>query len=182
MADVSVRVARADDAAEIARLQLDTWRSAYADVLPAPVLAGLDADQATAVWRTAVTEPPSPAHHVLVAQEREWLVGFAALGPPPEHEPDEPDPERTTTLGPLLVEPRGGRRGHGSRLLAAAVDHARRDGMVRAVCWLPERDTASRSFFASAGWAADGLVRALDTGAGELREIRIHTDLGGPPA
>jgi hypothetical protein len=29
----------------------------------------------------------------------------------------------------------------------------------------------------SAGWAPDGVGRALDTGAGELREIRLHVSL-----
>lgn len=81
-------------------------------------------------------------------------------------------------VGPLLVEPRWGRRGHGSRLLAAAIDHARADAMTRAVAWIPEGDTASREFLVSAGWAPDGLARALDTGSGELREIRLHVLLG----
>ena len=49
--------------------------------------------------------------------------------------------------------------------------------MTRAITWLPEGDTASRDFFVSAGWAPDGLARALDTGAGELREIRMHASL-----
>ena len=89
-----------------------------------------------------------------------------------------PEPETTVALGPILVEPRWGRRGHGSRLLAAVVDHARGDGMTRAIAWIPEDDTASREFLLSAGWAPDGLARALDTGAGELREIRLHVLLG----
>jgi L-amino acid N-acyltransferase YncA len=109
-----------------------------------------------------------------VALEREWTVGFAALSPLTDPEPGEPDPGTTVALGPLLVEPRWGRRGHGSRLLAAAVDHARADGMTRAVAWVPEQDTASRALLTSAGWAEDGLVRALDTGAGEVREVRLH--------
>ena len=86
-------------------------------------------------------------------------------------------PEGTVEISPLLVEPRWGRRGHGSRLLAAVVDHARADGMQRAIVWIPEADTASREFYLSAGWAPDGLVRALDTGAGELREVRLHVSL-----
>ena len=84
---------------------------------------------------------------------------------------------RSPRIGPLVVEPRWGRRGHGSRMLAAAVDHARGDGLARAVVWLPEADTVSRSFFTSAGWAPDGLVRGLDTGAGEIREVRLHVTL-----
>jgi hypothetical protein len=57
------------------------------------------------------------------------------------------------------------------------MDHARADGMTRAVAWVPEADTITREFLISAGWAPDGLARGLDTGAGELREIRLHTEL-----
>src|SRR5437763_11212616 len=177
MADVSVRPARPDDAAEIGRIQVETWRSANAEILPAAVLDGVTVDDAAATWSAAISAPPSPRHHVLVAQEQDWRVGFAALGPADDLEADDPEPATTLALAVILVEPRWGRRGHGSRLLAAAVDHARGDGMTRAVAWIPEGDTVSREFLISAGWAPDGLVRALDTGAGELREIRLHTSL-----
>ena len=39
MADVSVRPARPQDAERIARVQLETWRAAYAEVLPPEALA-----------------------------------------------------------------------------------------------------------------------------------------------
>jgi L-amino acid N-acyltransferase YncA len=182
MADVSVRPARPDDAAEIGRLQVDTWRTAYKTILPAPVLDGLSANDAGTTWAAAIAAPPSSHHHVLVAQEQEWCVGFAAFGPADELEDGDPEPATTVSLAPILVEPRWGRRGHGSRLLAATVDHARADGMTRAVAWIPEADAATRAFLESAGWAQDGLVRALDTGAGELREIRLHTSLAETPS
>jgi GNAT superfamily N-acetyltransferase len=174
MADVSVRPARPDDVAEIARIQVETWRTAYVTILPAPVLAALSVESAVQAWAPAVTSPPSAQHHVLVAQEAEWTVGFTASSPAEDLETEDPDPSTTAAFGPLLVEPRWGRRGHASRLLAAAVDHARGDGMTRAIIWIPENDAATRSFLTSAGWAPDGLARALDTGAGELREIRLH--------
>lgn len=182
MADVSVRQARPEDAAEIARIQIETWRQAYTEIIPAAVLESLSVESAREAWADAIASAPSPQHHLLIALEQQWTVGFTALGPA---DPDEPtaeggvpiDPATTVALAPLLVEPRWGRRGHGSRLVAAAVDHARRDGATRAIIWIPEQDQASKDFLISAGWAPDGLVRALDTGAGELREIRLHTDL-----
>jgi GNAT superfamily N-acetyltransferase len=177
MADVSVRPGRADDPAEIARIQVETWRHGYRDIVPIPVLDGLSIEAATAAWTSAVDEPPSPRHHVLVALDQQWRVGFVALAPADDLEPGDPEPETTAVIGPLLVEPRWGRRGHGSRLLAASVDHAVADGMTRAITWIPEADTASREFFVSAGWAPDGLARTLDTGAGELNEIRLHVVL-----
>ena len=181
MADVSVRPARAADAAEIGRIQVDTWRTAYAKMLPQPVLDGLRAEDAAGSWATAIDTRPSPPHHLLVAMAADWTVGFTAFGPAEDLEQDDPDPASTIGIAPLLVEPRWGRRGPGSRLLAATVDHARGDGMTRAIAWIPEQDTASREFLISAGWAPDGLVRALDTGAGELREIRLHTSIADGP-
>ncbi|HSY15957.1 MAG TPA: GNAT family N-acetyltransferase [Jatrophihabitantaceae bacterium] len=177
MADVSVRPARTGDAAEIARIQLETWRIAYASILPAPVLDALDAGDATASWTTAIEAAPTPRHRVLVALERDQLVGFIAIATPEDLPAGEPDLAATVAFGPLLVEPRWGRRGHGSRLLAAAVDTARTTGATRAVAWLPEADDASRAFFGSAGWAGDGYVRGLETGAGQVREVRIQTSL-----
>jgi GNAT superfamily N-acetyltransferase len=177
MADVSVRPAIPDDADELGRIQVETWRTAYAEVLPAPVLEGLSAEAAASAWSAAITAPPSARHRVLVALEQQWRVGFAAFGPAQDIDEDDPQPGSTVVVGPILVEPRWGRRGHGSRLLAAVVDLARDSGITRATAWIPEGDVASRAFLESAGWAPDGLVRALDTGAGELREIRLHAEL-----
>lgn len=177
MADVSVRPATETDVDEIARIQVETWRLGYASVLPAEVLDALSIEAARSAWLAAITSAPSARHRLLVAFEQQWLVGFVACTPDEDPEPGDPEPGSTLAIGPLLVEPRWGRRGHGSRLLAAAVDTARADGMTRAVCWIPEGDTASREFFVSAGWAPDGLARALDTGADELREIRLHASL-----
>lgn len=177
MADVSVREARTDDGGEIARIQIVTWQTAYADLLPAPVLEALSHEQAEAAWSAAIAQPPTTAHHVLIALEGQWRVGFTAFGPTDDVEPEDPEQGTTVAVAPILVEPRWGRRGHGSRLLAALVDHARADGMTRAIAWIPEGDNTSREFLLSAGWAPDGLVRALDTGAGEIREIRMHTSL-----
>lgn len=173
VADVGVREARARDADEIGRIQVATWRTAYARAVPAHVLAQVTEELAAAQWRAAVETPPSPAHHVLVAYERDWTVGFAAVAP----SDDEGAGRTTATVEPLLVEPRWGRRGHGSRLLAAAVAHARADGATTATTWLLVRDTASLAFFGSAGWERDGTARSLDMDGQPVDELRLHTDL-----
>jgi GNAT superfamily N-acetyltransferase len=178
MADVSVRPARPDDAGELGRIQVATWRWGYREILPAEVRDGLSEDAAASAWASAIATPPTPGHRVLVALEGGTVVGFTAFGPADEREPDDPE-EPTVTVAALLVEPRWQRRGHGSRLAAALTDLAREDGAVRVVVWTPEADTAMREFLVGAGWAPDGLARALDTGAGELREIRLHTRLAG---
>ncbi|MGY1772197.1 N-acetyltransferase family protein [Blastococcus sp. SYSU D00813] len=173
---VSVRPARAGDVADLARVQAVTWRTAFRSVLPAVVLDEWDEDAAAAVWRAAVLSPPTPAHGVLVAVDGTAVVGFAAYGPP-EVSPDEPRTADapTTEVATLLVEPRWGRRGHGSRLLAAVSDLAVATGARRLSMWVPEADAVTARFLESAGWGREGWVRTLDTGGDPLREVRWHT-------
>lgn len=174
-ADASVRPARPEDAAAIARIQLVTWRTAYRSLLPAAVLDEWDEESATSAWRAAAT-PPTPGHGVLVAREGDTPVGFLAFGPAELTGDERSHPDGPTTeISTVLVEPRWGRRGHGSRLLAAVVDIARASGTARLQTWVLEPDTVSADFLTSAGWAPDGWARTLDTGASPLREIRWHT-------
>ncbi|HEV2784192.1 MAG TPA: GNAT family N-acetyltransferase [Actinophytocola sp.] len=176
MADADVRAARPADAEEIARIQLVTWRTAYAAILPEDVLAGLDAGATADQWRATIARGPAT---VFVATEGEWTVGFGAAGPAPAPESasadGSPPPDAATValIATLLVEPRWGRRGHGGRLLAAAADAMRAAGSTRGICWVPEADTASLAFYRRAGWAPDGTVRTLDAGGQALREVRL---------
>ena len=178
-ADASVRPALPDDAAGIARIQVVTWRTAYRSVLPAAVLDDWDEDAATSTWHAAITAPPTPGHGVLVALEKNTLVGFAAFGPAELTADERQDPAGPTTeVSTLLVEPRWGRRGHGSRLLSAVADLAESSGAARLQVWLLEDDQVSIGFYESAGWAPDGWARTLDTGDVPLREVRWHALLG----
>ncbi|GAA4738193.1 hypothetical protein GCM10023328_18730 [Modestobacter marinus] len=166
-ADVSVRPAAAADAEAIAHVQLVTWRTAYRALLPAEVLDDWDDDAAAASWRAAVTTPPTSGHGVLVALDSGAVVGFAAYAPT-----DDPD---AADLATLLVEPRWGRRGHGSRLLAAVADLAAERGIRSLQTWVPEDDAVTARFLDSAGWAPDGWTRTLDTGAAPLSQLRWTT-------
>ncbi|MCP2256916.1 Ribosomal protein S18 acetylase RimI [Streptoalloteichus tenebrarius] len=180
MAIAAVRPAEPADVPEITRVQLATWRTAYAGLLPDEVLSGLDAAGAERAWLHAVTHGPAL---VFVATEGDWTVGFCAAGPAPEDEVAgadgalPADAATTVLVSALLVEPRWGRRGHGGRLLAAAA-HALRDrGATRGVVWVPEADSASLGFYRSVGWEPDGTVRTLDAGGRTLRELRLSGSL-----
>ena len=180
-----VRPARPEEAAELARIQVTTWRVAYQRLLPARILDTLDLDWMTGRWREAVASPPTPRHRVLVAVEQAAqpaLVGFAASGPADAQAltPEEPVPPATAAITDLLVEPRWGRRGHGSRLLAASVEHWRDDGFDHALAWAYEADPATRKFLESAGWEADGARRALDVDDLLVPQLRYHTRLPEP--
>ncbi len=168
-ADASVRAATPGDVAPIGAVHARSWRATYADSLPDAVLAALDPDGLADSWRGAVTAPPTPQHRVLVACAGPTVVGFAAVEP-------------TGELVALLVDPTHQRRGHGSRLLSAAVDHLRETGADEVSSWAAVTDPARRAFFASAGLGPDGAWRELEVpGAlAPLREVRLVASLSDP--
>ena len=176
-ADVSARVAWAEDAPAIAAVQVRAWRSSYADLLPDEVLEGLDPDPIAEGWRAALARPDDARNRVLVALERNLVTGFVVTGPATD--PDC-DPVRTGELTDLTVDPHQRGEGHGSRLLHAGVDTLVADRFTRAVSWLPAADDALRAFLTGAGWGPDGAHRTLDLlgdGSTTVKQVRLHTAL-----
>ncbi|WP_372734165.1 N-acetyltransferase family protein [Nocardioides sp.] len=178
-ADVSVRVAWADDAPAIAELQLRAWGDVYSDVIPVETIpSGPDAVEAVAqAWRAALSKPNDARHRVLIALERNRVVGFALTGP--ASDPDC-DPIADGELQDLTVDPAERRRGHASRLLQAAADTMVGDRFTRAVTWTMANDDVLRKFLTEAGWASDGAHRELDldgSGTTRVKQVRLHTAL-----
>ncbi|GGK83389.1 hypothetical protein Sme01_17430 [Sphaerisporangium melleum] len=193
MADVGVRAARREDVPAVTATQIRAWKAAYRHVLPEEPLEQMTGPAAQEIWHRqweeAVVAPPTPRHRLLVAVETEDLltslaehggepggqrvVGLASHGPA---EDADLDPETTAELLTLLVDPGHTRRGHGSRLLNATVDHLREDGFTTVVTWVFAEDKAMVDFFASAGWAPDEAERILDLDHG-VRMIRLATDI-----
>ncbi len=179
-----VRLARTPDVDDIAEVNVRAWRARFADILPDEALAALHAPDLAMVWARAILAPPTPAHRLLVAVEDDGVIGYAAIGP-------SQDPDAGPGTGELValeVDPERTRQGHGSRLMAAAVDHARSLGWQSAVTWCGLADEPRREFLQSAGWGPDSAYR--DVAVGEhpdgtdmlVREVRLATDLSEAPA
>lgn len=183
-ADASVRRATAADLSAIGAVHARAWRAAYADLLPAQVLAALEPAGFAEAWQGAVTTPPSARHRVLVACSGPTVVGFCAGAPDDGTTsggaaggPSSPDGE----IVMLLVDPVHQRRGHASRLLAATVEAMTGDGSAVVRAWSPADDGPRRAFLASAGFGPDGVARELALPGGSvppgqpatLREVRL---------
>ena len=176
-ADVSARVAWAEDAPAIAAVQVRAWRTSYAELLPAEVLEGLRAEDIAASWSKALARPEDARNRVVVALERNLVTGFVVTGPGAD--PDC-DPVATGELTDLTVDPHKRGAGHGSRLLQAGVDTLVADRFTRAVTWLPAKDDDLRAFLTGAGWGPDGAHRTLDLlgdGSTTVQQVRLHTSL-----
>lgn len=175
MPSSGVRLARTSDVDGIAEVNVAAWRQRFADVLPAEILAALDPRDLAMVWAGAILNPPTPGHRLLVAVDEAEVVGYAAVGP-------NQDPDATAATGELLaleVGPDRQGQGHGSRLLAAAVDHARGIGLTELVVWCSLDDEPRRAFLQESGWGPDSAFRDLRVGEDPsgadivVREVRL---------
>lgn len=172
-ADHSVRVAWADDAPAIAEAQARAWLERYPDVA-----AAADPGLLAAGWREALSRPGDARNRVLVALDRQRVVGFAISSP--AGDPDC-DPLTDAELGELTVLAGERGRGHGSRLLQAVADTMRADRFTRVLTWVDAGDDELRAFLSGAGWAPDGAHRELaaDDGSEDarVRQVRLHASL-----
>jgi GNAT superfamily N-acetyltransferase len=178
-ADVSVRVAWADDAEAITAVQLRTWPSVYGALVPAEQIpSGPEAEiEVATAWRQSLTSPGDARNRVLVALERNRVCGFAITCP--SDDPDA-DPVADGELRELTVDPDERGKGHGSRLVQAVADTMTADRFTRAVTWVPAADDTQRAFLTAAGWAPDGAHRELEldeTGDVRMKQVRLHTAL-----
>lgn len=164
-ADRSVRVAWAGDAPAIAALQAES-------VAELPI--EYDAEQAATAWAAALEKPGDARNRVLVALDRDRVVGFAVTTP--AHDPDT-NPIDDGEMSDLTVTEPARHGGHGSRLLQAAMDTLRADRFTRAVTWVGTTDDVLRQFLTEAGWAPDGAHREADLGGGTVKQVRLHTGL-----
>ena len=197
-----VRPARSGDAADLARVQVASWRSGLAGIVPEELLASLTGSEAESVWRDrwreAIANPPTSRHRVLVAVEeaigsagpgvpggvggsggsarsaRRPVVGFVSEGPATD---GDRWPGTDGELYELRVAPEQAGSGHASRLLHAAADTLAEDGFRTVSMWVLAADAALRQFLESAGWAADGARGELDVGV-SVPVLRLHAAIG----
>lgn len=77
---VGIRAARAEDAASIAGVQADSWRSTYAGILPDEVLLGRSLGDSRR-WRRALGRFRRNRFVYVAEDGRGQVVGYASAGP-----------------------------------------------------------------------------------------------------
>ena len=174
------RLARTSDVDDIAAVQIRAWHQAYVGVLPVSILTGLDPMHIASAWASGILNPPTTRHRLIIAIEgssgTDTIVGYAAVGP--SSDPDCVDDLATGEVLALVVDPEHQRHGHGSRLMAAAVEYLRADGARDVFIWVPVGNEPRRAFLHSCGWGPDSAFRDIDADGVVIREVRLATVLG----
>ena len=175
LADASVRTARETDAPAVGFVQAVVWREAYAEVVPADVLAAFEPAAFGNAWRQSLSSPPAGVYRLLTACAGDQVVGFASIGP--SQDPDAGG--ATGEVSALAVHPQARRAGHGSRLLNAAVDTLRGAGADTLHTWVLSSDEQTRAFLTASGLHPDGAFRdrVVSPDGDTAREVRLVADI-----
>jgi ribosomal protein S18 acetylase RimI-like enzyme len=145
-----VRPATLDDAAEIARVHVDTWRSAYRGLLADDFLASLSEVNYTERWRRVISEGTSRVFVVEAGRrppgESGGIAGFASGGR-----------ERAGEAGfagelyALYVLEGAQRLGHGRELVRAVAGALRELHLADMIVWVLRDNSAARAFYERLG-------------------------------
>jgi ribosomal protein S18 acetylase RimI-like enzyme len=153
---LSLRQARPSDAADLARIYIESWQDTYAGILPHALLGGMSVTRHAARWRAAIR-----GGGVLVTEaEKHGVIGLASLGP-----------ARDSSLGfdgeiyTLYVDPDFLGRGAGRALLHGAFATLKENRFQSCLVWSHARNNAC--FFYQA--------------MGGLRVAERTTRMGGAP-
>ena len=142
MGAVTVRPARALDARSIARLDVETWRTTYAGVLPATYLVGLSERRREAGWRAVILREPRDVRVAVDAESR--IRGFGSCGP------NRGEPFFAGEVFTLYVAPDWQNQGIGRQLLIALFRRLVMAGRRSAIIWVL-RDNPARFFYERMG-------------------------------
>ena len=168
---VTVRLAGVEDADEIGRIQVETWRAAYTGLMPDEAVASFDVESRQRLWREGLARTPRAGSATFVVEDGGELVGFASVGASRDE-----DAEQEGELYAIYLHPSRWDRGIGRALLLRAEESMRSSGFRQAVLWVLDGNERGERFYRAAGWQQDG--RKADEFQGEaVTELRYRKRL-----
>ncbi|HTS31040.1 MAG TPA: GNAT family N-acetyltransferase [Bryobacteraceae bacterium] len=148
----SIRPATAEDAASIARVHVESWKTTYRGIVPDEYLARLNVEERTPRWREILKS----SDHLVVAERDGELAGFASGGPIRELI-DGYDAE----LYAIYLLEKFQRAGIGSRLMREIARRLEQDGFRSMALWVIEGNAAVRFYETLGGVRVAAKERAI---------------------
>ena len=158
-----VREARCADAAGVARVHVESWRTTYRGIVPDDFLAGLSVEQRERHWARVLCGAGG-GEFVYVAEEDGQIVGFASGGPERSG-----DPIHKGELYAIYVLNTHQRRGLGRSLTRAVAERLARGGMRSMLVWVLAANPWRRFYEALGGRQV--YVKPVEIGGITLDEV-----------
>ena len=127
----------------MARLHVEAWLDAHADLAPAEVVQALNAARRLPTWHGYLADP---AQHVLVAEHGGTLAGLVCFGPA-----CQPALGNQAEIKHLYVAASARKQGLGHRLLQAALNQLSEAGYTKATLAVVQGNTPARGFYKASG-------------------------------
>jgi GNAT superfamily N-acetyltransferase len=153
------RRAQVSDASAIARVSVDTWRSAYRGIVPEQYLASLSYDDRAERLRSSLADPDAETCCYVAENDGGAVVGFAWGGP--RRVGDE---RYTGELYAIYVLAERQRAGAGRALMRAVAEDLQRRGMRSMLVWVLAANP-SRRFYEALGGKPAGQTEIAIGGA-----------------
>jgi ribosomal protein S18 acetylase RimI-like enzyme len=159
---LTVRPARVEDAAQMARVNVRCWQETYRGLMPDAVLddPGFPAARER-FWTAALTDERYRENRTAVAERNGELIGIAMSGPPLDAAP-----AWARQLYVLYVYAADHGTGAGRALLSAVLDPGE-----SAALWVADPNPRAQAFYRKHGFVADGTAQ-VDNGVREIRMVR----------
>ncbi|WP_374383426.1 N-acetyltransferase family protein [Dongia sp.] len=161
----SIRLARTEDATGIAQIHVESWRDAYAGLLPDKHLARLDPQRHTVAWTRSLSRSED-RRHTLVALVEDAVVGFATFGPARDGRPGGEG-----EIYMLYVDTDWRELGIGRQLVQAAFVALWETGSKQASIWCLEDNHAATGFYRRLGGERIPAPRQESVGGASLNVI-----------
>ncbi|WP_306601273.1 dihydropteroate synthase [Geothrix sp. 21YS21S-2] len=166
-----IRRALPEDAAALARVQVDAWRATYPGILPESLLAGLSVESSAAAFAESLAAP-KPRWAMWALETRGALAGFAVAGPCRDRESDT-----AGEIHAIYLVREAWSQGLGAALMARALEGLREEGFREAVLWVMERNARGRRFYDRNGWELTPARRTEWQDGIALRQVQYRLAL-----
>lgn len=156
-----IRPARIDDAAAIARVHVESWKTTYAGIVPDSCLASLTAESRAGIWKEQLEKQTCP---IFVAEDDTGVFGFVCGGALRDSIPGF-DAE----LYAIYLLQQRQRQKMGTMLLRKLVEVLDGDGFRSLIIWVLAQNP-SAGFYTRLG-GAPVQEKKIEIGGAQLTEI-----------
>ncbi len=160
---MKIREATINDSAALARVSVETWKIAYAGILPQDFLNSLSLEQRTIRWRERLSNPDTTRFTFLAVDDNASIIGYA--GGVPEHEGNQ---VYTGEIGDIYILKEYQRKGIGRRLMSSVVLRLQQQGHKAVLVWVYTANPA-RAFYKALGGEIIG-TKNVERGGITLQE------------
>ncbi|MCC6573508.1 MAG: GNAT family N-acetyltransferase [Planctomycetes bacterium] len=170
---LSIRLATVEDAPGIGAMHVQSWREAYAGLLPQALLEALSVEERVDRWKKNLgAKPDSRRNWVSLAGDR--ITGFVSAGPSRDK-----DTDAATTgeiFGIYLLKEFWG-AGVGREMMRIGISYLAALPSREVILWVLSNNARTRKFYETAGFAPDGSEKSEVRWGCKTHEVRYRAPM-----